>query len=1120
MKTALVLALCSAWLASPAPAGDYLLVNDAEIRAALEKAGRCAWARVALDRVMAEAEEAVRVPVPVPAGVGQWPHWYSCKKDGAALRTESPTVHRCPVCGTVYRGDPYDAVVAGRTHNRLSSAVRALGLAYRFSGREEFARRAAEILTAYADRYARYPRHDINGEDNVRGGRIMAQTLDESTWLIPVTWGYALVRDRLDGPTRRHIERDLLTAAARAIREHRLGIHNIQCWKNTAVGLAGFASGDSELVREAIDDPERGFRAQVARGVTAEGLWWEGSLGYHVYTMEALWPLAEAARRAGLDLYSDQYRKLFDAPLSLALPNGDAPGFNDSAGGNIASYAPLYELAFARWGKAEYGRVLAHSRRDSLQALLWGAQNPPEGPLAPESSTLLASSGFAVLRAGSTAAAVRFGAHGGGHGHPDKLGVVTFGAGRLFGLDPGSINYGVPLHREWYRSTIAHNTVSVDGQPQAGVDGNLEKWQADATATTLAANAGAAYPGVTLRRTLTLQEGRIEDRFECASETGHTYDWAFHAPGRLTTSLKMTPRPGPLGESNGYQHIQDVAEAHAAGEWWARWENGGARLTLRFQAAPGTVVYTGLAPGRDPASRVPLIIARRRAKTTVFEATHVMEGASDASLRVSVYATAGGVNRYLATEPGRRQAIAALKRLSVSKVFLEGRRGDEYVPPELLRAARDDFRQAGLEVAGGIATVPGKTFGVRQTGPLAWLDYEAGKTRRDIAAFFRENAAVFDEIIVDDFYCTMDVSPASERARGQRPWGEYRRDLLVSLIEPMIAAPARAVRPGISLIIKFPQWYDRFHLFGYDPARMPAAFDRVWVGTEVRNPATARMGFVQPTEGYINFRWLAAVAGAKVEGAWFDHIECTARNFLDQAYQSVLAGARELTLFSLFDVMEGHPGHALLRAAMPELRELALKVRRAPLRGVAYYKPAGSDAGDNLYLMDYIAMLGIPVVPVAQYPAGAKAAILGVQAAADTALLEHMRRHVDSGATLVLTSGLLQRLGDEGARLVAAGRGRVLVWNVRTFSEQDFRDAGEYLLAPRELDLSAMRPPREALLAALGIRFSAPPGVALYLFGTAQCLYNFHSRPVRVRIDGADLNLGANALLWREGASR
>ena len=66
----------------------------------------------------------------------------------------------------------------------------------------------------------------------------MAQTLDESVWLIPVAWGYCLVRETLGATERARIENDLLVAAAEVIREHRMSIHNIQCWKNSAVGCA------------------------------------------------------------------------------------------------------------------------------------------------------------------------------------------------------------------------------------------------------------------------------------------------------------------------------------------------------------------------------------------------------------------------------------------------------------------------------------------------------------------------------------------------------------------------------------------------------------------------------------------------------------------------------------------------------------------------------------------------------------------------------------------------------------------------------------------------------------------------------------------------------------------
>jgi len=603
-----------------APPATYLLINQQEIQAARAKAERFPWARTALDSMIANAGRALNKPLELPDRGGQWPHWYSCSRDGVRLTTVSATEHRCPKCGVVYRGDPYDAVVLYGVHSSYAQDVQNLGLTFRLTGRAEFARRAAQILLAYADKYAIYRLHNVNGEEKVGGGRVMAQTLDESVWLIPMAWGYSLVRETLDEAQRKHIERELLTAAAEVIRAHRMSIHNIQCWKNSAVGLVGFATGNRELVREAIDDPDRGFRAQMARGVTDDGLWYEGSLGYHHYTMQAIWPLLEAARHAGMDLYGERARSMFDAPLALALPDGNAPGFNDNGGGNVLNYGPLYELAFARWGKPEFAHLVSRTPRNTVQALLYGTEAAPEGPMIPTDSVLLRAAGFAMLRSGGMAVAVRFGQHGGGHGHPDKLNIVTYAAGHLFGLDPGSINYGVPLHKEWYRSTIAHNTVSVDQQLQKNADGRLEEWKSEAGETLLAATAGEAYPGVKLERRLRLKDGRLEDRFTCNSKDEHVYDWAFHAAGRFRSSLQFKPWDGAL-----YPHVESVAEAKTDGEWWAMWEADGAKYTLRMKAEPGTEVFTGVGPGKSPADRVPMIIARRRARSSVYEVVHQIQ---------------------------------------------------------------------------------------------------------------------------------------------------------------------------------------------------------------------------------------------------------------------------------------------------------------------------------------------------------------------------------------------------------------------------------------------------------------------------------------------------------------
>ncbi len=110
--------------------------------------------------------------------------------------------------------------------------MQTLAVAFAFTGRSEFAARAGQLLNAYADPYLTFPRHDTNGKDSVVAARITSQTLDESTWLIPVVWAYTLVRETLTAQVRAHIENGLLRPAAQTI----IGpsydkLPNIQCWK-------------------------------------------------------------------------------------------------------------------------------------------------------------------------------------------------------------------------------------------------------------------------------------------------------------------------------------------------------------------------------------------------------------------------------------------------------------------------------------------------------------------------------------------------------------------------------------------------------------------------------------------------------------------------------------------------------------------------------------------------------------------------------------------------------------------------------------------------------------------------------------------------------------------------
>jgi len=533
-------------------------------------------------------------------------------------------------------------------------------------------------------------------------------------------------------------------------------------------------------------------------------------------------------------------------------------------------------------------------------------------------------------------------------------------------------------------------------------------------------------------------------------------------------------------------------------------------------------------------------------------------------LRLASYATSHQVEQ-LATDPAiRTRAWETIRRMGLTKLYIEVYRGGHTVGAEQLAFVRDWLREKDIEVVGGIATVPGGDFGVRQKGPLGWFNWQNEKTQRDIERVIRMAAGIFDTFIVDDFLCTGDVSDESNAAKGERSWGQYRRELLTELAGSIFVGPAKEVNSDITMIVKYPQWYDRFHLFGYDTRTLPQMFDKVWVGTETRGRNTQRFGFVQPYEGFVNYRWLAGIAGEKIGGAWFDHGDCQEHDFIDQAYTSVLAGAAELVFFNFDNVMAGHPDHEKVIAEFDRLADLAAFVREHPVVGVPAYKPPNSDPAGDMYIMDFLGMLGIPVVPVHEFPDEAPVIFLPAQAAADPDLPEQVKKALAKGTHLIFTTNLLiaSANGNELARMVGvdppiqsrptrarlmqesekanvtidlespieakAGpgniicisgdkqlalltvsetpRSRIALLNTHTYSQADFDAVGEVLLCPRPLGLLEINGPAlSALRETFGSSaFDGPGCVTFHPFGSSGGLgcviQNFNDKAVNASV--------------------
>ena len=474
--------------------------------------------------------------------------------------------------------------------------------------------------------------------------------------------------------------------------------------------------------------------------------------------------------------------------------------------------------------------------------------------------------------------------------------------------------------------------------------------------------------------------------------------------------------------------------------------------------------------------------------------------------RFSTIFTAQDVRDRLSREGGMAAAIDWCHKTDVTKVYVESFRDGYQADRDALLRAKREFTEAGFEVSGCVTTtgVGKPTGGYR---PLSC--YTDRPTQEKIRSIFEYAAGLFDEIMIDDFWftdCTCAECEAARRARtvtiGERSypvagetWEDYRGELMLRLSQDYVLGVARRVNPKVRLIIKYPQWYDRFHERGYDVARETAIFDRIWVGTETRD---RDKGGVPPYEAYFIMRWLGTLGGEKTGGGWYDPYTTTPPTYIEQARQTVLAGARESLLFCYGGLQEreGPANVAALRPHLPELRRVAAEVARRVPVGIAAYKPANSHPEKEAYVFDYAGMLGLPLVPCHEFPENAPAAFFSVHALKDPQLAAKLRRFIAAGKPVLVTDGLAAALKLDAANVQVMKVG----------------GSPKSLLNLGQEELDRLRAP---LLKAVGASFRAPSEVGLYWFRDGSFVVeNFNDREVRAELNGRSLTVPARGWVY------
>ncbi|NLB55011.1 MAG: alginate lyase family protein, partial [Lentisphaerae bacterium] len=499
------------------PENPFIACNRVELEL-LKKAYKSddkSVSKVVEDLVKA-ADKAIEGELKFPPRGGQHNTFYQCKKCQTALVSLSETRHQCPICKKEYSGYPYDDVIFKRQHGSNLARMLSAAWGYAITDELKYAEFAATVLKGYAERYMNYPFHGST-KGNVlynalAGGRLYEQTLSEASGMtLQIAPAYDLIYNSgvLSESDKKEIRDKLFVPILKNLAKHNTGINNWQSWHNAAMVTAGALIHDKSWVDRGINDSKNGFLFQLKKSLTPDGLWYESSWGYHFYALQALTASAEAARRLGMDLWdSEDLKKMFTLPTSYTMANGSLPRFGDDVDTNLSRFEFLMEIAYNAYkDPVLLGMV---SDKPSLHSIIFDRQEKSTKQPTRPKSLLLEGAGHALLHSAGDAglsAALSFGGYGGYHGHLDKLSFVFYGYRSELAVDPGraaSQAYRLPIHTEWYKATLSHNAIVVDGASQRAGSGKALLFGSSPEVTAVLAECNSAYRGVDHRRMLVL----------------------------------------------------------------------------------------------------------------------------------------------------------------------------------------------------------------------------------------------------------------------------------------------------------------------------------------------------------------------------------------------------------------------------------------------------------------------------------------------------------------------------------------------------------------------------------------------------------------------------------------
>ena len=416
-----------------------------------------------------------------------------------------------------------------------------------------------------------------------------------------------------------------------------------------------------------------------------------------------------------------------------------------------------------------------------------------------------------------------------------------------------------------------------------------------------------------------------------------------------------------------------------------------------------------------------------------------MQAKAYESFKVSIYVRAYEVDKMKDIHWLDSTWNVISQQLEVDKIYLETHRDLLVVEDATLEQAKKFFHDRGIETAGGI------TYTINEANSFETFCYSNPEHRKMVQKIAEHTAKHFDEFILDDFFFTSCKSDIEIKAKGMQSWTDYRLKLMTEAGRDLVLKPAKKVNPQVKVIIKYPNWYDHFQGLGFNLEEGPHLFDGVWTGTETRDPAGN-----QHLQNYLSYniiRYFDNLRPGYNGGGWVDvgGLNMGMDRYAEQLHLTMLAKAPEIILFAYHQLLDVklspkyrtpwqgmgtsfnydevtapirlEDGSLVEPTTMARIAGVVLKQTDKLIHklgnpvGIKSYKPFHA-AGDD-FLQNYLGMIGLPMDMRPVFPEDQQVVLLTAQAAQDTEIMAKIKRQLQSGRDVVVTSSLLKAIPEK-----------------------------------------------------------------------------------------------------------